>query len=77
MKGFMRIIEQEIIKVIDTSEMQFGFIPGRETIDTIFIAQQLKENYIGKKNPSLCYCRSGKSFQQTSLGVDYEEAKCR
>lgn len=53
MKVFMRIIEQEIIKVIDTSEMQFGFIPGGEAIDTIFIAQLLKENYIGKKTFTL------------------------
>ena len=64
MKGFMRIIEQEIIKVIDTSEMQFGFIPGRETIDTIFIAQQLTENYIGKKTLHFAIVDLEKAFNR-------------
>ena len=49
MKIFERIIEKEIRKVIDVSEMQFGFMPGRVTIYAIFIACQLQEKYLGKK----------------------------
>ena len=29
--------------------MQFGFIPGKGTIDVIFIAHQLQERYLEKK----------------------------
>ena len=43
MKIFKRIIEKKIRKKIDISEIQFGFMPGRGTIDAIFIASQLHE----------------------------------
>ena len=49
MKIFVRITEQEIRKVIDISDMQFGFMPGKGTINAIFIARQLQEEYLGKK----------------------------
>ena len=29
--------------------MQFGFMPGRGTIDAIFIVRQLQEKYLEKK----------------------------
>ena len=47
-KFFERIIEQEIRKVNYISDMQFGFMPGKGTIDVIFIARQLQEKYLGK-----------------------------
>ena len=40
MKIFERIIEQEIWKVIDISDIQLGFMPGKGTTDAIFIARQ-------------------------------------
>ena len=43
MKIFERIIERETRKVIDISEIQFGFIPGRGNIDAIFIARHTLE----------------------------------
>ena len=52
MKVFERVIEQEIRRVVDIDEMQFGFMPGRGTIDAIFIARQLQEKYLGKKRKS-------------------------
>ena len=44
----MTIFEKEIRKVIDISEMQFGFMPERGTIDATFITSQLQEKYLGK-----------------------------
>ena len=35
--------------------MQYGFMPGRGTIDAIFILRQLQEKYLGKKK-CLYYC---------------------
>ena len=34
---------------VDIDKMQFGFMPGRGTIDAIFIARQLQEKYLEKK----------------------------
>ena len=48
-KIFERIIGQEIRKVVHISDMQFGFMPEKGTLDTIFIARQLQEKYLGKK----------------------------
>ena len=49
MKVFERVIEQEIRRVVDIDAMQFGFMPGRGTIDAIFIVRQLQEKYLEKK----------------------------
>ena len=49
MKIFEKTIEQEIWIVIDISEIQFGFMPGKGTTDVIFIARQLQEKYLEKK----------------------------
>ena len=39
MKIFETIIGKEIKKVVDVSEMQFRFMPGRGTIDAIFTGE--------------------------------------
>lgn len=43
MKVFERVIEQKIQEVVDINPMQFGFKPGKGTMDDIFIARQLQE----------------------------------
>ena len=49
MKVFERVIEQLIRDQVDIDELQFGFMPGRGTIDAVFIARQLQEKYLEKK----------------------------
>ena len=49
MKVFERIIEQEFRRVVDIDDMQFGFMPGRGTMELTFIARQLEEKYLAKK----------------------------
>ena len=44
-----RIIESLIRSQISIDSMQFGFMPGRGTIDAVFILRQLHEKYLGKK----------------------------
>ena len=61
LKIFERIIKKEIRKVIDVSEMQFGFMSGAGTIDAIFIARQLRENTLEKGIP--LFRRFRKSIQ--------------
>ena len=49
MKLFEKVIEQHIRSRIEINQMQFGFMPGKSTIDAIFIAHQIQEKYREKK----------------------------
>ena len=46
-----RILDFYIRGMVNIDEMQFGFVPGRGTIDAIFIVRQLQEKYIAAKKP--------------------------
>jgi hypothetical protein len=43
MKIWERIIEHRICGVTNVTENQFGFMPGRLTMETIFLIRQLME----------------------------------
>ena len=49
MKIYERIIEQRIRNETVMSEEQFGFMPGKGTIDAIFALRQLMEKYAEKQ----------------------------
>src|SRR3954470_20176774 len=44
MKLWERIIERRLRSITSITENQFGFMPGRSTIEAIFILRQLLEN---------------------------------
>ena len=48
LKVLERVLENQIRSEIYTDDMQFGFMPGRETIDPIFILRKMQEKYLGK-----------------------------
>ena len=45
MKAIERIFERRLQKVVKLDEMQMGFMPGRGTMDAIFIMRQLLEKF--------------------------------
>jgi len=49
MKLFERVIEQHIRSAVNINEMQFGFMPGKGTMEAIFIIRQMQEKYLAKK----------------------------
>ena len=49
MKLFKKVIEQHIQNCIEINQMQFVFMPGKGTIDAIFIARQIQEQFWAKK----------------------------
>ena len=51
LKVVERIVESLIRDRIKTDDMQFGFMPGRGTIDAIFVLRQMQEKYLSKKLP--------------------------
>ena len=43
------MIEQHIRSAVNINEMQFGFMPGKGTMEAIFIIRQLQEKYLAKE----------------------------
>ena len=54
LKVMERIIEDFILNIVNIDDMQFGFMPGRDTTDAIFIVRQIQEAYI-RKNRNLFF----------------------
>ena len=55
MKVLERVLEKRIRCQVSIDNMHFGFMPGKGTIDAIFIMRQVQEKYQAKKN-QLCHC---------------------
>jgi len=55
MKVLERVLERRLRQKLNIDEMQCGFMPGRGTIDALFIVRQLQEKYLQKKK-KLYYC---------------------
>ncbi|KAL6520853.1 hypothetical protein OROGR_017422 [Orobanche gracilis] len=49
MKLWERVIEQRLRRSVKISENQFGFMPGRSTMEAIHLMRQLMEYYRDKK----------------------------
>ena len=49
MKILEKIIEGRLRKTVEIDPMQFGFMPGRGTIDAIFTFQQIQEKHQEKR----------------------------
>ena len=50
MKLWERVIEHCIRRVTSVTQNQFGFMPGRSTMEAIFLIRQLMERYRAQKN---------------------------
>ena len=50
-----RILERRIQTLVDLNKMQFGFMPGKGTVDVMFIVRRMQEEY-QKKNKKLYVC---------------------
>jgi hypothetical protein len=50
MKLWERVIEHRLRKLTTVSKNQFGFMPGRSIMETIFLIRQLMERHREQKN---------------------------
>ena len=55
MKVVERLLEKRLRRLVKVEQMQFGFMPGRSTVDAIFILRRMQESYL-KKNRKLFFC---------------------
>ena len=49
MKVLERVLERRLRSKIKIDDMQFGFMPGKGTVDAIFMVRQLQEKFLEKK----------------------------
>ena len=55
MKVVERLLEKRLRRLVKVDQMQFGFMPGKSTVDAIFILRRMKESYL-EKNRKLFIC---------------------
>ena len=70
MKIIERVLERQILTLVNLNEMQFGFMPGKGTVDAIFIVRRRQEEY-QKKNKRLymCFVDMEKAFDRVPRKV--------
>ena len=65
-----RRVERCIWSTVSTDDKQFGFIPGKGTINDIFIVHQLQEKYLAKnRNLYLAFIDLEKAFYRVPHAV--------
>ena len=69
MKIVERVLERRIRTLVNLNEMQFGFMPGKRTIDAIFIVRMQEEYQKKDKKLYMCFVDMEKSFD----GVGHEK----
>ena len=70
MKIVERILERRIRTLVNLNEMQFGFIPGKTTVDAIFIVRRMQEEYQKKdKKLYMCFVDMEKAFDRVPRKV--------
>ena len=66
MKIVEKLLERQIRTIINLNKMQFGFMPGKGTVDAIFIVRRMQEEYQKKDKKLVVYvdCDMEKAFNR-------------
>ena len=65
MKIIERVLERRIRALIDFDEAQFGFMPGKGTIDALFLVRRLQDEHRAKeKRMYMCFADLEKAFDR-------------
>ena len=56
MKIVERVLERRIRTLVNLNKMQFGFMPGKKTVDAIFIVRKMQEKYQKKDKKLYSIC---------------------
>ena len=76
MKIVERVLERRIQTLVNLNKMQFGFMPGKGTINAIFIIRKMQEEYQKKDKKYMWFVDMEKAFDRLlkkSDGVGHEK----
>ena len=51
-----RILKRRLRTLVNLNEMQFGFMPGKGTVDAIFMVRKMQEEYQKKVKKLYVFC---------------------
>ena len=70
MKIVQKVLERKTRRMVKVDEMQFGFMPGKGTIDAVFILRRLQEEYLdNEKKLYMCFVDLEKTFDRVPTEV--------
>jgi hypothetical protein len=69
MKLWERVIEHRLRRMTGITKNQFGFIPGRLTMEVIFLIKQLMERYREQKDLHMIFINLEKAYDKISRNV--------
>ena len=70
MKIVERVLERRIRTLDNLSKMEFWFMPGKETVDAIFIVRRVQEQFKKKdKKLYMCFVDMEKAFDRAPCKV--------
>ena len=63
-------LEKRLRRLVKVDHMQFGFMPGRSTVDAIFIFRRMQESYLEKNRKLfICFVDLEKAFDRVPRRV--------
>ena len=62
MKIVERALERQIQTLVNLNKMQFGFMPGKGTVDAVFVVRRMLEEYQKKDKLYMCFVDMEKAF---------------
>ena len=74
MKIVEKVLERRMQRMVKVDKMQFGFMPGKGTIDAGFILRRLQEEYLDKEK-KLYMCFVDLEGPEVGMGVGNEEER--
>ena len=70
LKLWERVVESRLRKMVNISERQYGFQPGKSTIQPLFCLRMLQEKHRVWKGAACCVCGRGKGLRQGAKGAN-------
>ena len=70
MKTIEKVLERRIQALVDFNKVQYGFMPGKETTDALFLARRLQEEHLAKdKRMHKCFVDLENAFDRVPRKV--------
>ena len=70
MKVVERLLEKRLRRLVKVDQIQFGFMPGKSTMNAIFILRKMQESYLEKNRKLfICFVVLEKAFDRVPRNV--------